>query len=61
MSKKKKMEWVAFYSPDGRLLMTYTKQGTFPGEKENTIELLAAEYGYKQEQISVKIVTEDEI
>lgn len=61
MSDKQEVEWIAFYSPDGRLIAAYTKQGTFPGECQNTIEMLAAEDGYRPDQITIRVVKGNEL
>ena len=54
-------EWIAFYNPEGRLLTAYTKRDTFPGEYQNTLDLLAAEHGLRPEDITVKTVKGSEI
>ena len=48
---------VNFYHPDGRWLFGYTVRGTFAGERENTIALLAAENGVKPEEITARVET----
>ena len=47
-----KEEWLVFKDKDtGRELLAYTIRGTFPGEKEDTIEQLAFDNGIPREQI----------
>lgn len=47
-----KEEWLVFKDKDtGRELLAYTIRGTFPGEKEATIEQLAFDNGIPREQI----------
>jgi len=49
-------KWKIFRDKDtGRELCAYTIRGTFPGEERATIELLAAEDGIKEDQITVSI------
>ena len=49
-------QWLIFRDREtGRELGAYTIRGTFPGEREATIELLAAENGIKPEQIVTAI------
>lgn len=50
-------QWLVFRDKEtGRELLAYTIRGTFPGERQATIELLAAENGIKPEQITTEIV-----
>ena len=49
-------QWLVFRDKEtGRELLAYTIRGTFPGERQATIELLAAENGIKPEQIVTTI------
>lgn len=45
-------QWLVFYLDD-KELASYTLRGTFPGEAEDTIGLLAQEYGVPAEAIRV--------
>ena len=51
----KKEEWVVF-KIHGEEKASYTLRGTFPGEKEATINLLATYCGCKPEDVQVDIV-----
>ena len=45
-------QWLVFTDREtGRELAAYTVRGTFPGERAETINLLAAENGIPAEQI----------
>lgn len=48
-------EWLVFYH-EGREICRYTLRGTFPGEREETIKLLAHERGIPAEEITCKVV-----
>lgn len=53
----KKEEWLIFKDREtGRELCAYTIRGTFPGEKEETVKLLAYENGIPRERIITEIV-----
>ena len=52
-----KEPWIVFFSPDGHEIMRYTVRGTFPGEREETIRLLAYEKGLLPGEISFAIIT----
>ena len=47
-------EWMEFIY-QGKVLLSYTIYGTFPGEKEATIELLAAENNIDPKEITIRI------
>lgn len=49
-----KEPWVVFYYED-RELASYTLRGTFPGEQEDTVALLAAEKNIPPEAIRVAV------
>ena len=51
-----KKQWLVFFY-DGRELLRYSLAGTFPGERENTIQLLAAEHDIPASAIYYAIVT----
>ena len=47
--------WIVFRNQENNQeLCAYTVRGTFPGERANTIELLAAEHNLRKEQIKKK-------
>ena len=46
--------WVVFYH-EGRELASYTLRGAFPGEREDTVALLAAERNIPPEVIRVAV------
>ena len=49
-------QWVIFKdSKTGKELFAYTVRGTFKGERDATIELLAHENGIPKEQIETEI------
>ena len=49
-------QWLVFRDKEtGRELMAYTIRGTFKGERDATIELLAAENDLPPEQIETTI------
>lgn len=51
-----KEQWLIFREKDtGRELAAYTIRGTFPGERRETIALLAAERGIGEERIETTI------
>lgn len=50
-----KEHWIVFRGPDGQELCAYTIRGTFEGEKEATVDLLAAEHGIDPERITATI------
>ena len=52
-----KEPWIVFYGPDGKELCSYTVRGTFPGELQDTISLLAFEHGLSPGEISFAEVT----
>lgn len=45
--------WFVFIHPDGRELCAMTVRGTFDGEIEDTLELLAYEHGISPTSITV--------
>ncbi len=47
-------EYMAFYSPAGDILCTYSIKGTFNGELDATRELVASENALKPEEVTVK-------
>ena len=47
-----KEPWVVFYN-EGKELASYTLRGTFPGEMEATLEMLASEKGLSKDAIRV--------
>ena len=47
-------QWLVFRH-EGREICAYTLRGTFPGEREETIKLLAHEKGIPAEEITVTI------
>ena len=49
-------QWVVFRH-EGREIWAYTLRGTFPGEQEETIKLLAHEKGIPAEDITAAIET----
>lgn len=51
----RKEEWLVF-KIDGEEKVSYTLRGSFPGEMESTIKLLAAWNGCKPEDVKVEIV-----
>lgn len=53
--KKKKQLWLAFYV-NGIEKLAYTIEGTFPGERLATINLLASEYKCDTSNITTKII-----
>ena len=50
-----KEEWLVFYY-EGKEICSYTVAGTFAGEKEETIKLLAYERGIPEQEIVCSIV-----
>lgn len=49
-------QWIVFKDKEtGEELCSYTVRGTFEGERESTIELLAYEKGIPKEQIETEI------
>lgn len=51
-------QWLIFRDREtGQELCAYTIRGTFPGEREATIEQLAADNGIEPEQIITETVT----
>ena len=52
-----KEPWIVFYGPDGKELLRYTVRGTFAGELQDTISLLACEHGLSPGEISFAEVT----
>ncbi len=54
---KVKQPYIVFFGPDGKELLRYTVHGTFPGERENTIQLLAYEKGLLPGEISFAVIT----
>ncbi len=52
-----KEPWVEFYGPDGEFLAGYTIRGTFEGELEATLSLLAYEHGLDVGEITWMEVT----
>jgi len=53
MEKKK---WLVFFYA-GRELLRYSLAGTFPGERENTVQLLAAQHNIPASAIYYAIIT----
>ena len=53
--KKKLVPWMVF-TYEGRELLAYTLQGTFVGEREETIYLLSKEHGIPEDAIETEIV-----
>lgn len=54
-------KWLVFRDREtGRELCAYTIRGTFPGERQATIELLAAEKGIPEERIETATETRRE-
>lgn len=54
-------QWLVFRDREtGRELCAYTIRGTFPGERRETIKLLAAEEGIAEERIETAIETRRE-
>lgn len=51
----KKEEWLVF-KIHGEEKVSYTLRGSFPGEKQNTINLLATYCGCKPEDVQVEVV-----
>ena len=47
--------WAVFYYMDWMELAAYTVRGTFPGEMEETKNLLAYEHGVRPTEINVRI------
>lgn len=48
-------QWIVFFEKKtGRELCSYTIRGTFPGEKEETIKLLAYEEGIDPADIETR-------
>ena len=52
-----KEPWIVFYGPDGKELGSYTVRGSFPGELEDTISMLAYERGLMESKISFAEIT----
>lgn len=52
-----KEPWIVFYGPNGKELASYTLRGTYPGELDATINLLAYEHGLSPGEISFAEVT----
>lgn len=52
-----KEPWIVFFGPDGKELLRYTIRGTFAGELENTISMLAYEHGISPGDIYFAEVT----
>jgi hypothetical protein len=52
-----KEPWIVFYGPDGQEIASYTQRGTFAGELQDTIALLAYERGISPGDISFAEVT----
>lgn len=48
-------KWLVFYH-NGKEICRYTLRGTFTGERENTVQLLAAERGIDASEITFAIV-----
>jgi hypothetical protein len=51
-------EWIEFIY-QGKVLLAYTIYGTFPGEKQATIELLAAENNIDPKEITTRITKKE--
>lgn len=47
-------KWIVFYNSTGKELLAYTERGTFAGEREATIDLLAYERGIPAQEIIIK-------
>lgn len=54
---KHKEPWIVFYAPDGRELAAYTLRGSFAGELQATLELLADENSMSVGEISLAEIT----
>ena len=52
-----KEPYIVFYGPDGKELLRYTVRGTFAGEREATISVLAYEHGIDPGEIYFAEVT----
>ena len=48
--------WIVFFGPDGKELCRYTAIGSFAGELQETISLLAYEHGLTPVEISFAVV-----
>ena len=51
-----KKQWLVFFYA-GKELFRYTLAGTFPGERENTIQLLAAKHDIPASSIYFAVLT----
>lgn len=49
-----KEQWLVFYH-NGKEICRYTMRGTFSGEREETIKLLAADRGISETEIITRI------
>jgi hypothetical protein len=56
MGCESKQVYVVFCTDDGKELAAYSKHGTFDGELESTIALVAYEHGISEHKITVKEV-----
>ena len=52
----RKQKWIVFFYA-GKEMLRYSLAGTFPGERENTMKLLAAEHDIPVSAIYFAIVT----
>ena len=52
-----KEPWIVFFDADGKELLRHTLRGTFPGELQDTISLLAYEKGLTPGEISFAQIT----
>ena len=56
MMARRKGPWIVFFL-DGKEILRYSVQGTFPGERENTIKLLAERHDVPASAIYFAVVT----
>ena len=52
----RKEPWIVFFL-DGKEICRYTARGSFPGEREETINLLAAEHDVPASAIYFAVIT----
>ena len=53
----RKEPWIVFFL-DGKEICRYTARGSFPGEREETINLLAAEHDVPPSAIYFAVITD---
>lgn len=53
----RKEPWIVFFL-DGKEICRYTARGSFPGEREETIKLLAAEHDVPASAIYFAVITD---